>query len=107
MTRRGRPRGLVVNPAAVEDLLTLQCLSKARLCSAAGVSPGHLADMLHRGKGASPAVVHRLAAVLGCADSTLAPELGGFTPPEPPIAACSAGRASQRSARQPASADPP
>src|SRR5690606_24666192 len=63
------------------DLLAMRQISKSELCATARVSPGHLADMLHRAKGASPEVVRRLAAAFGCSDATLAPELAGFAAP--------------------------
>jgi hypothetical protein len=77
MASVGRPRGLTINPAAVHDLLDKACISKAELCEAAGVKPGHLSDMLHRTTGASPAVVRRMAVALGCVEATIAPELAG------------------------------
>lgn len=74
--KRGRPRGLTIHTPAVEDLLAARCMSKAELCQAADISAGHLADMLHRRtKGASPALVRRMAEVLGCQPETIAPEL--------------------------------
>lgn len=75
MATRGRPRGLNINPHAVEDLLARACLTKAELAAAAGCSAGHLADMLHRGKGASPTVVRAMATALGCSAETIAPTL--------------------------------
>jgi hypothetical protein len=76
MQKRGRPRGLTINTEAVEDLLDARCMSKSELCRLAEVTPGHFADMLHRRtKGASPALVRRMAAILDCKPETIAPEL--------------------------------
>lgn len=75
MAKRGRPRGLNINPAAVEDLLDKACISKSELCEIAGITPGHLADMLRRQKGASAAVVREMAVALRCRPETIAPEL--------------------------------
>lgn len=73
--KRGRPRGLNINPAAVSDMLARACLTKRELADAAGISPGHLADMLHRDKGASPTAVRAMATALGCSPETIAPTL--------------------------------
>lgn len=78
MAKQGRPRGLNVNPYAVELLLDREALSKSDLCTAAGVKAGHLTDMLRRQKGASPAVVRRMAAALRCKPEVIAPELSGL-----------------------------
>lgn len=75
MAKQGRPRGLNVNPAAVEAFLDKACLSKSELCAAAGIKPGHLADMLRRQKGASPVVIRRLATALLVPPEAIAPEL--------------------------------
>lgn len=77
MAKRGRPRGLNVNPEAVEDLLLIRCVSKGELAEAAKISTGHLADMLYRQKGASPETIRKMAGRLGCKPGTLAPELSG------------------------------
>lgn len=73
--KRGRPRGLTINPDAVEDQLDRLGMSKGTLCEGAGVSPGHLADMLHRAKGVSIELVNEMATVLRCRPGTIAPEL--------------------------------
>lgn len=73
----GRPRGLNVNVDAVDDLLLIRCVSKGELAAAAGITTGHLADMLYRQKGASPETIRKMAGRLGCKPSTLAPELSG------------------------------
>lgn len=75
MAKRGRPRGLNVNPAAVEDLLDKACVSKATLAQAAGITPSHLSDVLHRQKGASVDMVRSMATALRCRPETIAPEL--------------------------------
>lgn len=73
---RGRPRGLTINAEAVEDLLLARCMSKTELWQAAGITSGHLADMLHRRtKGASPEIVRKMADALSCHPATIAPEL--------------------------------
>jgi DNA-binding Xre family transcriptional regulator len=74
-TKRGRPRGLSLNPVAVEDLLGRLPMSKKELCERVGVSPSHLSDALHRCKGVSPVVVRAIAEVLRCKPETIAPEL--------------------------------
>lgn len=71
----GRPRGLNINPAAIEDLLLKACISKQELCEAADITPGHLADMLRRDKGAAPATVRAMALALGVRPETIAPAL--------------------------------
>jgi hypothetical protein len=75
VAKRGRPRGVNINPAAVEDLLNKACMSKVELCAAAQIGTGHLADMLYRRKGTSPEVVRRMSAALRCNPETLAPAL--------------------------------
>lgn len=75
MAKRGRPRGLNLNPIAIEDLLIKAGISKGDLADAAEVSTGHLADMLYRRKGASLVVVHRMSDRLGCKPETIAPAL--------------------------------
>lgn len=78
MAKRGRPRGLNINPEAVEAFRLRECLSKQELASAVGIGPGHLADMLSdRRKGASPATVRKMAEVLGCTPGAIAPEITG------------------------------
>lgn len=75
--RQGRPRGVNINPAAIEDMLAKVAMSKTTLAEAAQVSPGHLSDMLYRRKGTNPDVVRRMADALRCSPETLAPELTG------------------------------
>lgn len=75
MATAGRPRGLNVNPAAVDDFLAKACLSKTELCEAADISPGHFADMMRRGKGASPSLIRKMATALQCQPESIAPEL--------------------------------
>lgn len=75
MAKRGRPRGLNINPVAVEDFLSVRCMSKKELCDLAGITPGHFADMLRRQKGVSPTVLRDMAMALRCSPETLAPEL--------------------------------
>lgn len=77
MAKQGRPRGLNVNPAAVEHLLLRQSWTKKELCEAVGITQGHLSDMLRRGKGASPLVIRRMADALICEQAVIAPELTG------------------------------
>lgn len=75
MAKRGRPRGLNVNAAAILDGLDARCMSKQELAAAAGITPGHLADMLHRDKGARPEVVRAMATALRMSPETIAPTL--------------------------------
>ena len=75
MTKRGRPRGVNVNPAAIEDMLAKVCMSKTELAETAGITPGHLSDMLRRQKGASEKLVREMATALRCSPETIAPEL--------------------------------
>lgn len=75
MAKRGRPRGLNVNPAAVEDLLDKAAVSKADLAAASGITPSHLSDVLHRQKGASVDLIRAMATALRCRPETIAPEL--------------------------------
>ena len=77
MAKQGRPRGVNINPPAVLDLLNRACLGKGALAAAAGISSGHLADLLYRRKGTNPDVVRRMADALGCSPETLAPQLTG------------------------------
>lgn len=77
MAKRGRPRGLNINPAALLWALDKACISKAELCEAAGITPGHLADMLRRQKGASPALVRRMSVATRAPEEAIAPELSG------------------------------
>lgn len=75
MAKSGRPRGLNVNAAAIEDALIIRCISKQELCAAAGITSSHLADMLHRDKGARPEVIRAMATRLGVNPATIAPTL--------------------------------
>lgn len=77
MAKRGRPRGLNVNPVAIDDLLAKECVSKGELAEAAGITTGHLADVLYRQKGLSEEKVRLMAGRLGCKPATIAPELSG------------------------------
>lgn len=77
MPKRGRPRGLNINPVALEDFRLKLPMEKAELCSIAGITQGHLADMLRRQKGASPTLIRALATALQCRPESLAPELTG------------------------------
>lgn len=76
MAKRGRPRGVNINPAAIEDLLRHQAITKQELCDEVGITPTHLADMLRRHKGVRPEVVTEMARVLDVDPVTLAPALG-------------------------------
>lgn len=75
MAKQGRPRGLNINAAAVTDGLRRQCISKQELCHTAGITPSHLADMLHRDKGARPETIRAMAAALDMSPETIAPTL--------------------------------
>jgi hypothetical protein len=75
--QRGRPRGLNLNPVAVEDLCEARSVTKAELAAAGGISAGHLADALYRQKGVSPTAVRGMAGLLGVHPPHLAPELTG------------------------------
>lgn len=76
MAKRGRPRGLTINPMALDDLIRVRCTSRADACAAAGITPSHLADAASdRSKGLSPESVRLLAEYLHCHPATLAPEL--------------------------------
>lgn len=77
MAKRGRPRGLNINTSAVEDILDRRPMSKQELAEAAGITPGHLADMLHRDKGARPEVIRAMALALEVSPATIAPSLTG------------------------------
>jgi lambda repressor-like predicted transcriptional regulator len=78
VAKQGRPRGININPAAVESFLDKACLSKSELCTEAGIKPGHLADMLRRRKGASPLTIRRMATALRVPPEAIAPELSGW-----------------------------
>lgn len=75
MAKRGRPRGQNINRSAVEDLLRKATLSKSELAAAADITPSHLADMLHRDKGASEQTIRAMATALDCDPATIAPTL--------------------------------
>lgn len=75
MAKRGRPRGLNINPVAVTDLLKDRGLNKQDLCAAAGITPGHLSDMLTRDKGASIETVRAMAVALRVSVETIAPTI--------------------------------
>lgn len=75
MAKQGRPRGHEVNPFAVEDLLRKRPGSKSELARHAGVTPSHLSDMLHSGKGTSEEVIRKMALFLDCRPETIAPSL--------------------------------
>ena len=73
--KRGRPRGLTLNPVAVEFRVEQVGITKQALADAASMSAGHLADCLHRGKGVSVPTAHKLAAALRCPIGVICPEL--------------------------------
>lgn len=73
--KRGRPRGLGVNPEAVEFQAEQVGISKVELAQAAGISSGHLSDILHRSTGVSLPTAHKLAAALRCPAGMICPEL--------------------------------
>lgn len=75
MPKRGRPRGLTINPVAVEEALKRECVSKSELADEAKITTGHLADMLYRCKGASEPTIRLMAARLHVEPATIAPEL--------------------------------
>ena len=75
MAKRGRPRGLNLNPAAVEDLLDKEGGSKQSLAEAGGITTGHLSDALYRQKGVTAGAVNGMAGFLKCHPATIAPEL--------------------------------
>lgn len=76
-TRRGRPSGLVINPAAFADHLGDR--SQAAVCRATdGLSTAHLSEMLSGLKGATSEVAIRLAETMGCQPATLFPQLVEF-----------------------------
>ena len=73
--KRGRPRGLGLNPPAVEHQLLAVGISKLELATAAGMTSGHLADCLHAAKGVSVTTAHRLAEALQCPVGMICPEV--------------------------------
>lgn len=82
MTKQGRPRAININPTSVTDLLEaarraerVGPTTQAELAQAAGITPGHLTDMLRRGKGARREVIDRMAAAFGVQPATIAPAL--------------------------------
>lgn len=78
MAKQGRPRGLNLNPAAVEDGLARAHLTRSELCAAVGITPGHLADALgDRRKGVAVEMVEAIATKLGTRPAVIAPSLSG------------------------------
>lgn len=75
MAKRGRPRGLHLNPEAFADLIEDRGVSKGEIAEVAGITTGHLADALYRQKGISPTAVKAMSVRLRCSPGTLAPEL--------------------------------
>ena len=83
MTKRGRPRGLVLNVVAFEEARLRECLSKGEIAQVADMTTGHLADALYRRKGVAEPKVRAMAERLRCEPATIAPQLDGFDPPVP------------------------
>lgn len=73
---RGRPAGLLLNPAALEHLLGGR--TQAWLAGAARVSAGGLFDYITGARGATRPIAERIAAALDCKPEVLFPELVGF-----------------------------
>jgi|GEM_PF-3757895 len=76
--RRGRPRGLTINPDAVANELRRAARSQAWLAREARISPSHLAELLSGAKGATADVAGRIAAALDVGPAVLFPELVTF-----------------------------
>lgn len=77
-----RPRGFILNPAAFRDSLATKCMSRAEVAEAAHVSPAHLSEIEHHGKGCSEPIARRIAERLGVSPATLFPELSGRFDPK-------------------------
>lgn len=78
-SRRGRPAGLKINPAALTEMLTRTGQTPARLCEAANVSPSQLSEIRSGLKGASQELAERISTALGChSPAVLFPELVSF-----------------------------
>lgn len=74
----GRQSGLLINPFAVDHLLG-QDRPRAWLAGAARISDATLSQLMSGGRGASPAMVDKIAGALGCHPAVLFPELVPFT----------------------------
>jgi hypothetical protein len=76
-TRKGRPSGLLINPAAVSHLLGDS--PQVGLARAARVTAPVLSELMTGNRGASQAVAERLAAALECEPGVIFPELVWFS----------------------------
>jgi hypothetical protein len=76
-TRKGRPSGLLINPAAVSHLLGET--PQVELARGARVTAPVLSELMTGRRGATQAVADRLAAALNCEPGVIFPELVGFT----------------------------
>lgn len=75
MAKRGRPRGLNLNPDAFLDLLDDRGVSKVEIAEVGGLKTGHLSDALLHQKGVSETAVNKMSKRLRCRPATIAPEL--------------------------------
>lgn len=75
--RRGRPAGLLLNPQAFEYVLGER--TRAEIAATARIGAPVLSELTSGTRGASRAVIDRLAAALGCEPGVLFPEMVGFT----------------------------
>jgi hypothetical protein len=73
---RGRPAGLLLNPAALRHLLGDR--TQLWLAGQADMSTAQLSGMIAGTKGATQAKVEAIAAALGCEPGVLFPELVQF-----------------------------
>lgn len=76
-TRKGRPSGLLINPAAVSHLLGLT--PQVELARGARITAPVLSELMTGSRGASTAVADRLAAALQCDPGVIFPELVWFS----------------------------
>ena len=75
--RKGRPSGLLLNPAAVNHLLGER--PQVELAMKARVGVTVLSELMSGRRGVSHAVAERLAKALDCEPGVICPELVGFT----------------------------
>jgi hypothetical protein len=77
-TKMGRPAGLLLNPVAVDHLLG-EDRPRAWLVTQARVSHSVLSQLMTGNRGATTAMVDRLAAALDCPPGVIFPELVEFS----------------------------
>lgn len=83
-----RPKGLTLNPDALDDWLVARGLTRSEFAAAADLVPSTVTGMARAGspKGASLPVALRMAEVLRVRPGSLFPDLIGRVEPEPAVA---------------------